>query len=111
LYGSSEGLEPGTSDGYTEYVMRCQWGPDADRMVPWLVARRYREFDALDKDLRDAFPHLRASFPSLPRKELFKTSAEVVARRKLGLEQYMSYLLSTFPDVVASPQVRRFLTI
>jgi hypothetical protein len=31
--------------------MRCQWGVDADHMTPWMVARRYREFDALDKVL------------------------------------------------------------
>jgi len=116
LYGTTDGTETiGTplarSETYTEYVMRCQWGPDPQNMSPWMVARRYREFDALDKDLREVFPHLRDSFPSLPPKELFKTSAEVVARRKVGLEQYMSFLIGNCPDVLCCSQMDRFLGI
>ena len=37
---------------YTEYLMRCQWGPDWDTMQPWIVARRFREFVNLDSDIR-----------------------------------------------------------
>ncbi|KAG5180436.1 hypothetical protein JKP88DRAFT_323841 [Tribonema minus] len=116
LYGTSDGSEaPGarlsTGDTYTEYVMRCQWGPDLQHMSPWMVARRYREFDALDKDLREVFPHLKDSFPSLPPKELFKTSQEVVSRRRVGLEQYMTFLIGNCPDVLCCPQMNRFLGI
>jgi hypothetical protein len=28
--------------------MRCQWGKTWDNMKPWLVARRFREFDLLN---------------------------------------------------------------
>ena len=28
--------------------MRCQWGTTWDNMQPWIVARRYREFDVLN---------------------------------------------------------------
>jgi hypothetical protein len=47
--GGGGGLTGGGSDSFTEYVMRYQGGPDLQRMTPWIVARRYREFDALDK--------------------------------------------------------------
>ncbi|CAM9462660.1 unnamed protein product [Discosporangium mesarthrocarpum] len=111
-YGPSEGVEPGTRDMYTEHVMRCQWGPSDDDMMSWMVARsRYREFDALDKKLRDAYPHRRNSFPNLPPKELFKTSADVVERRSKGLEQYMINLIRRFPDVLETPNMDKFLNI
>lgn len=31
-----------------EYLMRCQWGTTWENMQPWIVARRYREFDVLN---------------------------------------------------------------
>ncbi|CAM9616125.1 unnamed protein product [Chrysoparadoxa australica] len=111
MYGTSEGSDSNGGDPYIEYVMRCQWGPDSAHMTPWMVARRYREFDALYKDLKEVFPYLKDSFPSLPPKNLFKTSAEVVAKRKVGLEQFMTFMITNFPDVLNSPHINRFLTI
>lgn len=32
-----------------EYLMRCQWGTTWENMQPWLVARRFREFDTLNE--------------------------------------------------------------
>jgi hypothetical protein len=32
--------------------MRCQWGTTWENMQPWIVARRYREFDSLDNQVR-----------------------------------------------------------
>ena len=32
--------------------MRCQWGTTWDNMQPWIVARRYREFDVLNIQVR-----------------------------------------------------------
>ncbi len=111
MYGTHEGVDATTGDAFIEYVMRCQWGPDHKTMTPWMVARRYREFSALDKDLHSSFPYLRGTLPCLPPKELFKTSAEVVARRKVGLEQYMTFLITNVPVVLTSEYMDRFLTI
>ncbi len=111
MYGTHEGVDPGTGDAFTEYVMRCQWGPNHKSMTPWMVARRYREFSALDKDLHYNFPYLRGTLPCLPPKELFKTSAEVVSRRKVGLEQYMTFLITNVPAVLTSAYMDRFITI
>ena len=32
--------------------MRCQWGSNWDNLQPWISARRYREFDRLDAEVR-----------------------------------------------------------
>lgn len=112
LYGTSDSTDPGAGgESFTTYVMRCQWGPDADSMQPWMVMRRYREFDAFDKDLREAFSHLKDSFVSLPPKELFKNSQEVVARRRRCLEHYMTYLIGSCPEVLSSHHMDKFLMI
>ncbi|CAM9155534.1 unnamed protein product [Choristocarpus tenellus] len=110
-YGPSDGLEPVTNEMYTEHIMRCQWGHNEESMSSWMVARRYREFDALDKDLREAFPHRANSFPNIPPKELFKTSPDVVERRVKGLEQYMINIIRKFPDLLETHQMNKFLTI
>ncbi len=111
MYGTYEGVDATTGDAFIEYVMRCQWGPSHKSMTPWMVARRYREYAALNKDLHNNFPYLRSTLPCLPPKELFKTSAEVVARRKVGLEQYMTFLITNVPVILNSEYMDRFLTI
>ncbi len=111
MYGTHDGVDATTGDAFIEYVMRCQWGPDQKAMTPWMVARRYREFAALDKDIHSSFPYLRGTLPCLPPKELFKTSTDVVARRKVGLEQYMTFIITNVPDVLTSEYMDRFLTI
>jgi len=51
MYSAAEAKdEQGTI--YTEYLMRCQWGPDWNSMQPWIVARRFREFVNLDGDIK-----------------------------------------------------------
>ncbi|CAM9940787.1 unnamed protein product, partial [Hapterophycus canaliculatus] len=72
---------------------------------------RYREFDALDLDLRDAYPDRRDSLPRLPPKEFFKMAPDVVERRTKGLEMYMTTLIRRFPDMLESSHLDRFLTI
>ncbi|CAM9112784.1 unnamed protein product [Scytosiphon promiscuus] len=110
-YGTSDGIEANTRDTYTEHVMRCKWGTTKDAMHSWMVARRYREFDALDLDLRDAYPDRRDSLPRLPPKEFFKMAPDVVERRTKGLEMYMTTLIRRFPDMLESSHLDRFLTI
>ncbi|CAB1112131.1 unnamed protein product [Ectocarpus sp. CCAP 1310/34] len=112
-YGTSDGIESNTRDAYTEHVMRCQWGKSVHTMheMSWMVARRYREFDALDLDLRDAYPDRKDALPRLPPKEFFKMAPDVVERRAKGLELYMTTLIRRFPDMLASSHLDRFLTI
>eukprot|EP00904_Undaria_pinnatifida_P008715 jgi/Undpi1/4974/HiC_scaffold_19.g08326.m1 len=110
-YGTSDGIEANTRDTYTEHVMRCQWGRTADSMQSWMVARRYREFDALDLDLRDTYPDRRDALPRLPPKEFFKMAPDVVERRTKGLEVYMTTIIRRFPDILESSHLDRFLTI
>ncbi|CAM9509281.1 unnamed protein product [Pylaiella littoralis] len=110
-YGTSDGIEANTRDTYTEHVMRCQWGRTGETMQSWMVARRYREFVALDLDLRDAYPDRREALPRLPPKEFFKLAPDVVERRTRGLEMYLTTIIRRFPDMLESSHLDRFLTI
>jgi hypothetical protein len=39
--------------------MRCQWGTTWENMQPWIVARRYREFDILNIQVNmDIYIHI-----------------------------------------------------
>lgn len=51
MYGSAEAVDEMGKE-YTEYLMRCQWGTDWNNLQPWIAARRYREFDRLDYEVR-----------------------------------------------------------
>ena len=112
MYSTAEAKdESGTI--YTEYLMRCQWGPDWDTMQPWIVARRFREFVSLDGDVRSVLgptaepssaaattrPALDAALPELPTRfvSLFggdNMDRAVVQDRREKLEEYFNKLLS-----------------
>ena len=78
---------------YTEYLMRCQWGTKWDNMQPWLVARRYREFDFLDTNIRKEFPLLKDKLIPLPGKALLSFGQASVPERTKGIEDYMINIL------------------
>ena len=64
MYGTAEAKDFETGEAYTEYIMRCQWGRTFETMRPWMVARRFREFVAVDANLRrpDTVFHSDSSF-------------------------------------------------
>lgn len=59
----------------------------------WKVARRFRDFVFLDKQLRKSFPKLK--IPQLPAKTYFSSSTEarVVDERRAQLETYLKSLI------------------
>lgn len=92
--------------------MRCQWGRTFEAMKPWMVARRFREFVAVDANLRGALPDLAPHLPPLPSSLVFfATSPEVVERRQRGLENYLRKLVTELPTTLRSSQVDEFLCI
>lgn len=52
-----------------------------------LCSRRYKEFEALNKDLRREFPDF--NFPKLPGKWPFHLSEQQLDARRRGLEQFI----------------------
>ena len=85
--------------------MRCQWGTTWDNMQPWIVARRYREFDA-DRDLgrtkRTAVERLIAEVASMTG----ETKTEAIRR---ALEERRDRL-TRYPDAAqAGDRLRRVL--
>lgn len=57
----------------------------------WVLEKRYSEFDALDKVLRESY----SSLPSLPGKTLFKLSdLKQIESRKKTLNEYMKALIN-----------------
>eukprot|EP00618_Florenciella_parvula_P012283 CAMPEP_0119478570 /NCGR_PEP_ID=MMETSP1344-20130328/8243_1 /TAXON_ID=236787 /ORGANISM="Florenciella parvula, Strain CCMP2471" /LENGTH=830 /DNA_ID=CAMNT_0007512749 /DNA_START=97 /DNA_END=2585 /DNA_ORIENTATION=+ len=114
MYGTADAVDFDTGQTYTEYILRCTWGTSIEVAKPWMVARRFREFYALDSILREAFPHLADKMPSLPSKSLFGSLApETVKTRQQQLEKYMSRIISTeaLSAIVKSPQLDEFLMI
>jgi len=111
MYGSAEAVDE-TGSAYTEYLMRCQWGTTWDNMQPWISARRYREFDSLDHDLKRAFPAMEHSMPRLPAKDFFRfLEQDVIEKRRSALENYMTRVVAHLPTILRSDQVSDFLGI
>ena len=111
MYGSAEAVDE-TGSAYTEYLMRCQWGTTWDNMQPWISARRYREFDSLDHDLKRAFPAMEHSMPRLPAKDFFRfLEQDVIEKRRSALENYMTRIVAHLPTILRSDQVSDFLGI
>jgi len=111
MYGSAEAVDE-TGASYTEYLMRCQWGPDFEHLHPWIVAHRYKEFDYLDQQLKRRFSSMEANMPLLPKKELFRSlDSSVVASRRAVLEEYMSKILVSMPTLLRSSTLNDFLDI
>eukprot|EP01042_Synura_sphagnicola_P001184 gene1184-1338_t len=108
------------SGTYTEYIMRCKWGPEWKDMSPWLVARRYREFVELDKNLREALPGVGDSLLALPPKQLSLSnmlgmsaaeSDAVIKERRIGLEAYIAKIVTDVIPALRSIYFMNFLNI
>jgi hypothetical protein len=111
MYGSAEAIEEGGLK-YTEYLMRCQWGTNWENLQPWIVARRFREFENLNYQLRRGFPSQAHNIPKLPEKDFFRNlDAAVVDRRRRLLEEYMVRIVQSLPTIVHSPYFDDFLGI
>jgi hypothetical protein len=109
--GSTQVLDE-TGKAYTEYLMRCQYGTTWDNLQPWIVARRYREFDQLDLQLRKYYPTLAKSLIKLPEKDYFRfLEADVVEKRRLALEDYMYTVVVKLPSILRSDLFNEFLGI
>jgi hypothetical protein len=84
---------------YVEYIMRCQWGTKWENMQPWLVARRYREFDALDASLRRDYPQFADKLIPLPGKGILTLGVVNLTERTSGIEHYIIHILNNVPQV------------
>ncbi|ETV92445.1 hypothetical protein H310_13322 [Aphanomyces invadans] len=109
--GSQESLDHDSGKFYTEYVLRCTLKGMDGRTRTWDTLRRYREFCAIDILLREKYPHLANSFPSLPSKKYLGSSlsAEFVERRQRDLAVYVDTLLSLYPQIVQDEIVDEFV--
>ena len=111
MYGSAEAVDE-AGNAYTEYLMRCQWGTNWNNLQPWISARRYREFDAIDAELRRVFPNHERNMPHLPAKDFFRfLEADVIDKRRETLENYMSRVVLHLPSILRSKLVSDFLGI
>jgi len=73
---------------HTVYVLTICCG-----MRSWIIKRRYKDFDYLDRQLKKQFPSL--SLPALPPKRYLRSSSdpEIVDERKQQLENYLNQLV------------------
>jgi len=111
MYGSAEAVDE-SGKSYTEYLMRCQWGTNWENMQPWIAARRFREFEQLDSSLRKHFALLSNSLCPMPEKDFFRfLDAEVVERRRIALEDYMTRIVTKLPSILRSELINEFLGI
>ncbi|KAK0417229.1 hypothetical protein QR680_012893 [Steinernema hermaphroditum] len=88
--------------GHVEYEIECKRAFDE---TPWRVVRRYREFDALHRQLRSFGAPLR-----LPPKYVFGCTKERVVKARLSELQGYLNALTVSPVLYASPHVVAFLT-
>lgn len=125
---------------HVEYVLRVSWRPpdaaarargssrgsrrhSASSTRAWLVARRFRDFHALHRDLRratdaDAASSTCRSLPRFPSRHAVaslllgrnRRDAFVASRERL-LERYLAALLAADPGVPDEPAVDRFLEL
>jgi hypothetical protein len=74
------------------------------------VPRRYRDFDHLDKILREKYSRLSAVLPSLPPKKTFGAlDPHFISSRKRSLEQYVLDLME-IPEIDFSQELQAFLS-
>mmetsp|Transcript_102 Transcript_102/g.376 ORF Transcript_102/g.376 Transcript_102/m.376 type:complete len:90 (+) Transcript_102:2-271(+) len=77
-----------------------------------MVARRFREFVAVDAKLRQTTPDLAKHLPPLPTPYVFfPMSPHVIEQRQRGLETYLKVLITELPATLKSPQIDEFLCI
>jgi len=111
MYGSAEAVDE-SGKSYTEYLMRCQWGTNWENMQPWIAARRFREFEQLDSSLRKHFALLSNNLCPMPEKDFFRfLDAEVVEKRRIALEDYMTRIVTKLPSILRSELFNEFLGI
>ena len=97
---------------YTEYLMRCQWGSNWDNMQPWLVARRFREFDTLNDLLIQNYPNSKHKLKSLPKKLFFGSlDPTTVRERTEGIKDYVCTIVTDIPVMLKSKYVDGFFSI
>eukprot|EP01138_Halocafeteria_seosinensis_P003427 gb/GECG01003503.1/.p1 GENE.gb/GECG01003503.1/~~gb/GECG01003503.1/.p1 ORF type:complete len:864 (+),score=192.00 gb/GECG01003503.1/:1-2592(+) len=137
MYGAQTEKEPQSEKEYVSYIIQCQWNlaqdedqeesSETNTKREWVVARRYREFDALHEEINDILDDYVASrkyfgkdtssvdpskLPSLPRKTWSKgTDPKVIADRKLGLARYIKELVEGFPLVLHMNPVDDFFML
>lgn len=76
----------------------------------WRITRRYREFDALRKNLEYILKPQNIDIPeSLPPKTLFRSSTKTIESRKKKLCQFLNTLI-THPIINQLEEVQLFLT-
>ncbi|ETV76390.1 hypothetical protein H257_09422 [Aphanomyces astaci] len=111
--GSQESLDHDSGKFYTEYKLRCTLKGVDGRTRSWETLRRYREFCAIDILLREKYPHLASSFPSLPSKKYLGSSlsSDFVDRRQRHLGVYIDSLLSLYPQIVQDEIVDEFIEV
>lgn len=97
---------------YTEYLMRLQWGTNWDNLQPWLVARRYREFDTLNELLLQNYPNVKSKMTPLPKKQFFGSlDPATVEQRTKDIEGYISNIVTNIPSIMKSKYIDGFFNI
>lgn len=94
---------------YTLYEIRVQ----SNTFFPWLLHKRYREFEALHQQLKHAKSQhsLKGTLPDFPpKKYTSRFSREVVELRRKQLEQYLQGVLKS-PEFAQLPEFLDFLDI
>ncbi|KAK4686234.1 sorting nexin-25, partial [Tremellales sp. Uapishka_1] len=92
------------------YMIEVAQPADDDKVLVWVVARRYNEFWALDKRIRDAGWSDELRGAEIPGKRLVTSlSAAFVDSRRIGLEKYLQVLISSSP-LCESSLLRSFLS-
>jgi len=98
MYGCMQQYDLETLAEFTEYVILCSWGPDADTTEQWLVFTRFEEFRDCHKSLRKRLNPMIAShlsYPHFPRRNLVAgTKPERLEMRLRGLQGYIADLFS-----------------
>lgn len=97
---------------YTEYLMRLQWGTNWDNMQPWLVARRYREFDTLNDLLLQNYPNAKHKMHPLPKKQFFGSlDPNTVEQRTKDIEAYVCTIVTNLPSMLKSRYIDGFFSV
>ena len=101
MFDSIEQLDEDSGKFFTEYKIKCCWKDNDGLTQHWLIARRYREFVAMDILLRESHMLMLKEFPVLPGKRYVGSSmsASFVDKRQQGLGRYVKDLISFFPTV------------
>jgi len=94
---------------YTLYEIRVQ----SNTFFPWLLHKRYREFEALHQGLKQAKSQLglKSTLPDFPpKKYTSRLSPEVVELRRVQLEHYLQGVIKQ-PEFVRLTELLDFLVI